>query len=445
MLKFATNIMFILIIFVLATSLPLSTDILTLNLSQPIIENPDDTPVVVVSDITIESKSDYVITDGKLSFSLNSSTGQFPDDLLGYYTLNLIGNKNQGSTLPLDQVAQMSPNSVGTVREYTVDFSSILESLPNDYYTVQIVPDKDYAPTQNSESLEHMASTYDFDFIYNGTSSALPSGVIGMTLYYPTPDYETLVPVTRAVPTPDNRWRSLYTQLAGGSKPGLGLIEGEQVIPHSPNIRISNGIANIYLYSQSLTGFEDKFSVITESIAQSMLSMGFISDVNFLVNDSDTGTFGDVDLSKSYANGNSVIGYVGYNSDSEYAFLMPLMKTTGTDAQLTDQIDTLWNILKFTDTEMDYNEAWIQLVPPQVEMLDFNLEGDLLTLNLNDAFNTYAGTESVETKMLIDSLIYSFTSITEVNRIKITVDGNTPTNPELATELVPPPYINMEP
>ncbi len=445
MLKFATNIMFILIIFVLATSLPLSTDILTLNLSQPIIENPDESPVVVVSDITIKSSSDYMITDGNLSFSLISSTEQFPKDLLSHFTLNLIGNKSQGSTLPLDQVAQLSPNSVGTAREYTVDLSSVLESLPKDYYIVQIAPDKDYAPTQNSESLEHMVSTYDFGFIYNGTSNVLPSGVIGMTLYYPTPDYEMLVPVTRVVPTPDNRWRSLYTQLAGGSKPGLGLIEGEQVIPHSPNIRISNGIANVYLYSQSLTGFEDKFSVITESIAQSMLSLGFISDVNFLVNDSDTGSFGDVDLSKSYANGNSVIGYVGYNSDSEYAFLMPLTKMVGPDVQLPDRINEIWNILKFNDSEITYSEEWIQLVPPQVEMIDFNLEGDLLTLNLNEVFNTITTTESVESKMLIDSLIYSFTSITEVNRIKITVDGNTPTNPELATELVPPPYINMEP
>lgn len=445
MLKFATNIMFILIIFVLATSLPLSTDILTLNLSQPIIENPTETPVGIVSDISIESSSDYVITDGKFSFSLNSSTEQFPEDLLSHYTLNLIGNKGQSSIHPLDQLTQMPSNALGSIREFTVDLSPILDSLPEDYYFIQIVSDKDYAPTQNSENLEYVASTYDFGFKYNGASRSLSAGQMGMTLYYPTPDYGMLVPITRAVPIPDNRWRSLYTQLANGSKPGLGLIEGAQIIPHTPNIRISNGIANIYFYTQSLTGFEDKFSIVTDSIAKSMLSMGFISDVNFLVNDRDTGTFGDVELTKSYSYANTLNGFVGYNSNSEFAFLMPLTIVVGPDLPMSDQIEQLWNVLKFSDSEITYGDDWIQLVPPQLEMIDAGVEGDLLTLNFNEAFDTFTTVDSVESKLLIDSLVYSFTSIPTVNRIKITVDGKVPSNLELSAELTPAPYINLEP
>ncbi len=445
MLKFATNIMFILIIFVLATSLPLSTDILTLNLSQPIIENPDETSVEVISNITIEPISDYLITDGKISFSLNSSTDQFPENILSHYTLNLIGNKSQGSSHPLDQLNKMQPQAPATVHEYTVDLGSILDSLPEDYYRVEIVSDKEYAPTQSSEDLEFLISTYDFGFNYNGASRSVPARLMGMTLYFPTPDYDMLVPVTRFVSIPDNRWRSLYTQLANGSKPGLGLIEGTQIIPHSPNIRISNGIANVYLYSQSLTGFEDKFSIITEAIAKSMLSMGFISDVNFLVNDNNTGTFGDVDLAKSYTYDNTLTGYVGYNSDSEFAFLMPLTIDMGPESRVDDQIEMLWNVLKFSDTKITYAEDWIQLVPPYIEIIDYSIEGDLLTLNFNDAFETFTSTESAEYKLLIDSLVYSFTSIPEVNRIKITVEGNVPSNAELSTDLTPAPYINMEP
>lgn len=445
MLKFATNIMFILIIFVLATSLPLSTDILTLNLSQPIIENPDETPVAVISDITIQSNSDYFISDGKFSFSLTSSTEQFPEDILSHYELTLNGNKNHSSTHALSEVATMQPQTVSNIREYNVDLSSITEFLPNDYYSVQIISDKDFVPTQNSEDLNYMTSTYDFEFIYNGTSSTIPSGLMGMTLYLPTQNYQMLVPVTRVVPTPDNRWRSLYTQLASGSKPGLGLIEGDQVIPHSPNIRISSGIANIYLYSQSLTGFEDKFKIITDSIAKSMLSMGFISDVNFLVNDRDTGTFGEVDLTKSYTNERTLNGYIGYNSNSEYVFLMPIGKNIGPDQPLDVQIETLWNLIKFTDSEFTYNDSWIQLIPPQIELLDYSIDGDLLTMNFSNAFNTYASAESIEFNLMIDSLVYSFTSIPEVNRLKITVDGQESTFNELTLELTPAPYINMEP
>lgn len=445
MLKFATNIMFILIIFVLATSLPLSTDILTLNLSQPIIENPEKIPEVIVSDITIQSTSDQMITDGQVLFSLTSSTDQFPEDVLSHFTLYLNGNKTQQSAYKLSELVKMLPQSSSNTREYSVDLNALVDTLPKDYYSIQIISDEDYAPTQNSETLDFITSTYDFGFNYNGTSNYLNPGVMGMTLYYPTPDYKMLIPITRVVTTPDNRWRSLYTQLANGSKPGLGLIEGEQVIPHSPNIRISNGIAKIYLYSQSLTGFEDNFSIITESIAKSMLSMGFISDVNFLVNDSDTGTFGKVDLSKSYSTDNKIIGYVGYNSNSEYAFLMPLTKTIGPDTPLTNQIENLWSILKFNDSEMNYGDEWVQLIPPQIELLDFNLEGDLLILNFNEAFNTFSSIESAESRMMIDSLVYSFTSIAEVNRIKITVNGSAPTNQELTTEIVPAPYINMEP
>lgn len=78
--KILPNLLFVLIIFILATAFPLSTDILTLNLSQQIIDQPLD----VVTPVTQLSLEFSTIEDTILAESITSSAKQ--SKILKYWT-----------------------------------------------------------------------------------------------------------------------------------------------------------------------------------------------------------------------------------------------------------------------------------------------------------------------------------------------------------------------
>ena len=257
------NILFILILFLITTVLPLSTDILSLNLSQKIVDKPVE-DIVLDPELSTSLPSEVdSITKKDISFDINSNMNLFPNDLLSGYQVLIM--KNDLSVAEYE-LTDLSPEVVSVSeqsRTIKLDKSKLLSDLPVGHYTVVLYED--------SEMLDYQwyATNLNYDKKMLMTSNTLPAKQISLTMFIPTHDFKYTVPITRHTTTTENRFRTLYNTLQNGVKAELGLNELRPLIPASPNIRVGGKVANVYLYPANLIGFEDNLPLISNAITKS--------------------------------------------------------------------------------------------------------------------------------------------------------------------------------
>lgn len=139
--KILPNLLFVLIIFILATAFPLSTDILTLNLSQQIIDQPVDM-VTPVTQLTLKlPTTEDTILDESITFSIENTHAEFPLDFLEPYVLQ-VSRSGESEIIQTHKISELNyeiteptPNQ----RELVINKSRLLEGLPEGYYHVQLI------------------------------------------------------------------------------------------------------------------------------------------------------------------------------------------------------------------------------------------------------------------------------------------------------------------
>lgn len=431
------NILFLLILFMLATAFPLSTDILSLNLSTKIVEKP-------VDEIVIEAKLDPVlptandsITKESISFEIKSTTGTFPSNMLTEYEVLVVRHDAIVDRLFLSELAPITTDAADSKKEVAILKSSLLDSMPSGYYTFKLV--------HKGEALDYTwyGANLTDDKVLLATSNTLGATQLGFTLYYPTLDYGNVVPITRIVTLPDNRWRALYTALTNGPKNGLGLTDKVPAVPFAPNIRISQNIANIYMYSANLSGYENQYETVVDAVTKTFMTLGPLEGVKFYVNDS-SNAFSGVDLSKTYTQTTQASAFIGYSLESSYMMLLPVgLKST----DFNERIEEIWQTLKLNSEEAQQIDGVIQTIPDEVFMESYSLEGRTLTLDLNVSPGMLFNTNTDYEKLMLNSILYSYASLPEVEAIIIKVLGQFYSNDryDFSLGIVPDRFYNMEP
>ena len=375
--KILPNLLFVLIIFILATAFPLSTDILTLNLSQQIIDQPVDV-VTPVTQLTLKlPTAEDTILDESITFSIENTHAEFPLDFLEPYVLQLSkpGETEIVKTFKISELNYEVVASTPNQRDLVINKSLLLEGLPQGYYQAQLlngtlIQEYDWYATNMTYEKQLLA-----------TSNTAANNQMALRLFYPTHDYKLTVPVTRFVPLPDNRWRALYTQLTNGPIETLGLTPLKPALPFAPNIRIASQKANIYLYEANLLGYDQNLSTIFESVSKSFMTLGPLEGVNFYINDRNQGAFAGIDLSTTYTYNRLNEVYLGYSRESDYMLLFPYaLKSENFDARVDEVIALLKN-------PIGIDAHLIPSLPVDVELLDHALVGDTLTLTFSDAFS----------------------------------------------------------
>lgn len=431
------NILFLLILFMLATAFPLSTDILSLNLSTKIVEKP-------VDEIVIEAKMDPVlptepdsITKETVSFEIKSTTGTFPSNMLAEYEVLVYRQDTLVDRIPLAELSPTIAEAVDSKKEISILKSDLLGSAPTGYYTIKL--------SHKEASLDYtwfgVNMTYDKALL--ATSNTLSATQLGFTLFYPTMDYGNVVPITRFVNLPDNRWRALYTALTNGPKAGLGLTDKIPAVPFAPNIRISSNIANVYMYSANLAGYENRYDTVVDAVTKTFMTLGPLEGVKFFVNDS-SNAFSGVDLAATYTQKAQSSAFVGYSHESAYMMLLPIsLKSTDFD----ERIEEIWQTLKLNATEASQIEGVIQTIPDEVILESYNLDGRTLTLDLNVSPVALFGASADYEKLMLNSILYSYASMPEVDAIIIKVLGQAYSNAlyDFNSGIVPDRFYNMEP
>lgn len=408
MLKFITNLIFIMIIFVLATALPLSTDIISLNITQPIVDpvtetGPISEPLVLTWEEISHEESTWIL---KLSANRDSVTTEWLND----FQLVVNGQKTDESKSPLSILAQ-SETMTDHLR-VEIPLTDLFSSYPQDFYTLELrASGGDF--TSNSVMMNH--STYMYTGSYGGSSNQIDDY---MRLYYPNETYTELIPVSMKVEPRDNRWRTLYSALSRSEIDDLGLYSGYPIVPYSPNIRISEFIATVYLYSDELAPFEGKFDLVSESISRSLLSLGYINGVKFIVNDQSTGTYENIDLNTVFNYDSELTAYSSYKGSNDQVYLFPIPLQVSEDSTFDQQLSLIWSTMKYENPEVSYPETSMQLIPPQVELLDYSIDNSILTLRFSEDFNLLYNDIPWLVDLMNDSIIESFCSIPQVDQVQ---------------------------
>jgi len=468
MLKFFTNLIFILMLFILLSGMPLNIGVLDINPLKPSIETPiaSETPVnYILSDSITLSSINPEAVEVEVLASDNSTPS---DDFLASVSVGItaydvdkaLGVADTGTQenedlylytttfFPLDTLAySISSTDNESKFKLKIQLDQIESHLVPGYYHVDITSDYN----QNPVTSDGYFTWYDEDLLYLGASDDEINGRLTMTLYIPTEDYQYLVPISKRVPYPTNRSRTLYRQLHAGAIEELNLIN-EPTMPYASRIYINSGIASIYIYSPEQEGYEEQFETVIEAITNSMTSLDFISEATFYIDGKQNMTFGNVDLTQHFTSNKENIAYIGYSNASNYIMLLPihLSDVTSIDA---DRYQMMLQILKGDNVSYPATVGLLPTVPAQIELESYNLTDGLLTLDLNASFTSIYNDLPLETattyaQLMVDSILYSFTSFDDVTQVAITADGKSIADyygVDLSKPLIPKHYINMEP
>ena len=100
--------------------------------------------------------------------------------------------------------------------------------------------------------------------------------------------------------------------------------------------------------------------------------------------------------------------------------LVPEARLVDIKEIINDPCDKLINLL----IEGPKNEKQERIIPENTKLLKTYMEGDCVTIDLSSEFLNYNKSDEKVKNNMIDSIVKTLTQLTEVNSVKILMDGN---------------------
>lgn len=110
-----------------------------------------------------------------------------------------------------------------------------------------------------------------------------------------------------------------------------------------------------------------------------------------------------------------------YFSSKETKELVPEARLVDIKEIINDPCDKLVNLL----IEGPKNEKQEKIIPENAKLNKSYMEDDCVTLDFSAEFLNYDKSDEKEKNRLINSIVDTLTQLTEVNKVKILIDGNT--------------------
>ncbi|MBP1926550.1 spore germination protein GerM [Sedimentibacter acidaminivorans] len=292
--------------------------------------------------------------------------------------------------------------------------------------------------------------TYDTGGSYvSALNSALPN-TKGLTLYFTTENRDILIPVTRFVVEDKSLTRMAIEQLQNGPTN----INMKTVVGDVSNCTYNNGnilidLPSSYLqYNNSSTEGLLSYQAFIKSIF-AVDRYWPIYNISFTVDRKEIENYfyGINNLKNLPNEENNYLIYLAYKiNDRYYLFDSKVdMKKSGiTDNDMLEiKAQKLFDV--YSNTDLSYARS---PVPKNIKLQNTKIEGSTLILDFNDEFlNSYKGKNDLRS-MMVESLIYTFTTIPTIDSLKITVNSKPLTNfikdKDLSGILIPPEFINPE-
>lgn len=454
MFRTIRNIFTLILIGIIASGMPIyanSINLNAINLSalMPNIISKKDVIIVTTEENIISSNHIQI----KYGFSTDPSTDYLP--LLFNenipFTVELTSNNEQVQDLSLDDLVSLgnykSIQLYGDAPVYIIfDFNQEKLNLPDGSYNLKIIP--------NLDNKELVIEDSEFEINFNTEGNYVPAlpatgGITALTLYFPDNEFNNLLPITRFVKNTEYPLTTTLRNLEQGPHKDLGLAT-ESPIPVGGSAGKDRDTAHVRL-PKDISAYDQgssKAIMAINSFVRSLTSNSGISKVQFhLTGQYSNEPFHGMDMDEPFFPPNGPEIYTAYITDTNRFLLAPISFGMFGNQYSDNNIETIFNTMKFKTAFQIYNAKRHPIVPNEVELVGYNINNGMLTLTFNEEFTKVYENNPERHQMMVDGIIFTFTSLENVNSVNIKVQlGSKDSNSQeiINYDFEPPVYINPE-
>lgn len=329
---------------------------------------------------------------------------------------------------------------------YTVeiDISKSNLNLPNGEYKIEIIPNV----LDNSLNVESLTLDVKYlsDVPYIPAISTIPDGKMALNLYFidNNSSVRQLIGVTRFIDSNSRPLVSIVDELRKGPTFESGL-NMNPIVGKYNYVTIKGTTAYVDLPSKESIYTEEsvRSEAAMNAFIKSLGSYPGVDNIRFLVDYNRASTFfNNQDVTISYSISSVNKAFLAFDSPNRYFLVECDVDDITEETPIKDKVDMIFKSLQ--NSKFDYLSSTI---PSEVELLNSRLENDVLTVNFNSKFLDAYNDNNNLNRMMLDSILFSLTSLKEVNKIKIQVDGesiNSFAGVDLSSEIVRPLFLNPE-
>ena len=273
----------------------------------------------------------------------------------------------------------------------------------------------------------------------------IPQGDMSLTLYYPDQNHKYLIPITRFVKHDTAILRTTINNLHEGS-PILGFKDS---IPRIPKLELKGGLLTVHL-ADGLGKFhknESDAAFALNTLVDSLTAVPNVDQIKFLVNGRESNDifYGHNTSTLFTPTTNNPKIYFGLDINKMRTLLVPIDMPPGENSNLYTEIFSSLQTGEI-DGEASLSDL-IATVPSDIKLLNVSENNQTLLLNFSKEF-LYAYPDRIDLqKLMIDSILFSYTSMNKVTNVQFTVEGqiiDTFADLILTHPLSRPKYINPE-
>jgi len=403
-------------------------------------------------DISVQQKSEYQFHIEKTDLKnpseivLQIKSDQFdldPEALVSTLQLDIIQNDRTLSTRKHNDFVKgilQSPDEQSPVLALAINLAQKNFDLPNGNYTFRI-----YSTEKKLKNTSPINLSIEYAPLpqYIAAAENQPRGTMGITLYFPDPSGQYFIPVSRFVPYTRIPIRTTIDNLREGSDE-LGLA---CEIPEIEKLQVRRDMIIVHLPADLGEFNKDavKGTNALNSLVSSLTSLPGINRVKFLVGGRESDQlFHHYRTDTIFEGDKGPKIYLGLDLEQKRLLLVPHSFTTSDETQ---RIPEMFSALKTAAVQDQKLQSLIAPIPEEVALLDFAQRRNTLTLNLSKEFlNAYPDRPDLQ-RWMIDSIIYSFTSIEGIEQVQILIDNQKVSDLNgipLSKPLKKPQFINPE-
>lgn len=287
---------------------------------------------------------------------------------------------------------------------------------------------------------------YDSGFNYYEAKNTVPNReLMGLTLYFSDSEANVLIPVSRFVVKEMSLNKQVIHELQKGpvnTSLNKTIDEVNYCIYKDNTILIDLAAGNEFYNSGSAAG-----TMAYNSFVKSMFSINKylqVDKIKFTVDKrASEDYFHGMSVKEPVVRSNNPILYCGYKVDDRVYLY---------EHEVLD-IDVNANIKTISEQMIEYYKSKLPTnaknpIPNDLTLKNATMENGTLVLDFNEVFKTAFDGDQAKRKFMIDSLVYSFTSINGVKSVRFTADGNPVENfiegKDITGALTAPSFINPE-
>lgn len=408
-------------------------------------ENPDNIISVFASSIPSGS---YLYNPNTLDITIKSidDLSMYPDELNNNLTLDIFKSDTLLKSVKLDSLKSdinlsSDPATEVNMLSVTIPLDRLTHNIKTGHYKLKINSNSEN--TKIFEDLEYSVTYIDDKKYIMATDESLNKNIA--TIYYPDKELLWSVPLTREVSSRKNsQIRSVLNAILEGPLADSGLNSG-QAGPFISSAFIKNGILTLNTSSSDVEKFGESSAVATatlDTMINSLATLKNVDEIKFLINRSSNGTyFNGTSIKDNFKLTEKSKVYLGLQTTNDYNYLLPIAYGFVDEINVEEMFETL----KLGSLTNKSSQGLLQTVPQNVNLLNYDLADGILTLNMSEEFlNAYNSSEDYSL-LMIDSLVYSYTSYDKIDSVKITVDSNNVDDffgINISEAMTPKAYIN---